>query len=173
MPRYTEQSITCPSTRAVKRSGRSGTPVRRTHTSSDRLTSSAFSTLKRPSSPSPILDNTLSDLHSGLCFTPTNEENNKIPTKWQTGMSSPLSDSYNKQCVPTLSYGLMITWSRVFALFNLSRHASTSRYPTRQGYKTTVANGYYNSWSLVIGLIIIIAFSTAAWFLSPKGDNQT
>ncbi|KAJ5510066.1 ATPase, V0 complex, subunit E [Penicillium expansum] len=30
-----------------------------------------------------------------------------------------------------------------------------------------------NGWSLVIGLIIIIAFSTAAWFLSPKGDNQT
>ncbi|KAF4771569.1 hypothetical protein HAV15_004243 [Penicillium sp. str.  len=30
-----------------------------------------------------------------------------------------------------------------------------------------------NGWSLVIGLIVIIAFSTAAWFLSPKGDNQT
>ncbi|CAG8115860.1 unnamed protein product [Penicillium nalgiovense] len=28
-------------------------------------------------------------------------------------------------------------------------------------------------WSLVIGLVIIIALSTAAWFLSPKGDNQT
>ncbi|CAI7597977.1 unnamed protein product [Penicillium viridicatum] len=31
----------------------------------------------------------------------------------------------------------------------------------------------FNSWSMVIGLIIIIALSTAAWFLSPKGDNQT
>ncbi|KUM64330.1 hypothetical protein ACN42_g2789 [Penicillium freii] len=30
-----------------------------------------------------------------------------------------------------------------------------------------------NGWSMVIGLIIIIALSTAAWFLSPKGDNQT
>ncbi|KAJ5259671.1 hypothetical protein N7524_008733 [Penicillium chrysogenum] len=31
----------------------------------------------------------------------------------------------------------------------------------------------FNSWSLVIGLVIIVALSTAAWFLSPKGDNQT
>ncbi|KAJ5881619.1 uncharacterized protein N7529_000291 [Penicillium soppii] len=30
-----------------------------------------------------------------------------------------------------------------------------------------------NGWSLIIGLIIIVALSTAAWFLSPKGDNQT
>ncbi|KAJ6011959.1 hypothetical protein N7499_013071 [Penicillium canescens] len=30
-----------------------------------------------------------------------------------------------------------------------------------------------NGWSLVIGLIIIVAASVAAWFLSPKGENQT
>ncbi|KAJ6100064.1 hypothetical protein N7467_001599 [Penicillium canescens] len=30
-----------------------------------------------------------------------------------------------------------------------------------------------SSWSLVIGLIIIVAASVAAWFLSPKGENQT
>ncbi|KIW06140.1 uncharacterized protein PV09_03302 [Verruconis gallopava] len=30
-----------------------------------------------------------------------------------------------------------------------------------------------NGWSLIIGLIFIIAFSIASWFLSPKGENQT
>jgi hypothetical protein len=30
-----------------------------------------------------------------------------------------------------------------------------------------------SSWSLVIGLIVIVAASVAAWFLSPKGENQT
>lgn len=29
------------------------------------------------------------------------------------------------------------------------------------------------SWSLLIGLLIIVAFSAASWFLSPKGENQT
>jgi hypothetical protein len=28
-------------------------------------------------------------------------------------------------------------------------------------------------WSLFIGLFIIIAFTAAAWFLAPKGENQT
>lgn len=28
------------------------------------------------------------------------------------------------------------------------------------------------SWSIVIGLIIVVAGSVAAWFLSPKGDTQ-
>jgi V-type H+-transporting ATPase subunit e len=37
----------------------------------------------------------------------------------------------------------------------------------------TFANKHLNSWSLLVGLIIIVALSTAAWFLSPKGDNQT
>ncbi|KAJ5780283.1 hypothetical protein N7457_005443 [Penicillium paradoxum] len=36
-----------------------------------------------------------------------------------------------------------------------------------------VADILFCSWSLVIGLVIIVALSTAAWFLSPKGDNQT
>ncbi|KAJ5081789.1 hypothetical protein NUU61_010053 [Penicillium alfredii] len=30
-----------------------------------------------------------------------------------------------------------------------------------------------SGWSLIIGLIIVVAASLAAWFLSPKGDNQT
>jgi hypothetical protein len=29
-----------------------------------------------------------------------------------------------------------------------------------------------SSWSIIIGLIIIVAASVAAWFLSPKGENQ-
>ena len=29
------------------------------------------------------------------------------------------------------------------------------------------------SWSLIIGLVFIVVFSIAAWFLSPKGENQT
>ncbi|KAE8350909.1 ATPase, V0 complex, subunit E1/e2 [Aspergillus coremiiformis] len=28
-------------------------------------------------------------------------------------------------------------------------------------------------WSLIIGLIIIVIASVAAWIFSPKGDNQT
>ncbi|TGO25387.1 hypothetical protein BPAE_0081g00200 [Botrytis paeoniae] len=30
-----------------------------------------------------------------------------------------------------------------------------------------------NGWSIVIGLIIVVLASAAAWFLSPKGENQT
>ncbi|KAJ5215436.1 uncharacterized protein N7498_001843 [Penicillium cinerascens] len=30
-----------------------------------------------------------------------------------------------------------------------------------------------SGWSLLIGLIIIVAASLAAWFLSPKGENLT
>ncbi|KAJ5907667.1 hypothetical protein N7495_000349 [Penicillium taxi] len=30
-----------------------------------------------------------------------------------------------------------------------------------------------NGWSLLVGLIVIIVASLAAWFLSPKGENQT
>ncbi|KAF3393967.1 V-type proton ATPase subunit e, partial [Penicillium rolfsii] len=28
-------------------------------------------------------------------------------------------------------------------------------------------------WSLFVGLIVIVALSLAAWFFSPKGENQT
>ncbi|KAL4931279.1 ATPase, V0 complex, subunit E1/e2 [Aspergillus undulatus] len=30
-----------------------------------------------------------------------------------------------------------------------------------------------NGWSLIIGLIIVVAAAVAAWVFSPKGDNQT
>ncbi|KAJ5484053.1 V-type proton ATPase subunit e [Penicillium diatomitis] len=30
-----------------------------------------------------------------------------------------------------------------------------------------------NGWSLLVGLIVIVALSLAAWFFSPKGENQT
>ncbi|KAJ5175951.1 V-type proton ATPase subunit e [Penicillium canariense] len=30
-----------------------------------------------------------------------------------------------------------------------------------------------SGWSLFVGLIIIVAASLAAWFFSPKGENQT
>ncbi|KAL4797026.1 ATPase, V0 complex, subunit E1/e2 [Aspergillus venezuelensis] len=30
-----------------------------------------------------------------------------------------------------------------------------------------------DGWSLIIGLIIIVAAAVAAWVFSPKGDNQT
>ncbi|CAL5869725.1 uncharacterized protein PFLUO_LOCUS3955 [Penicillium psychrofluorescens] len=30
-----------------------------------------------------------------------------------------------------------------------------------------------SGWSLLIGLVIIVGASLAAWFLSPKGDNRT
>ncbi|KAK3390899.1 ATPase, V0 complex, subunit E1/e2 [Podospora didyma] len=29
-----------------------------------------------------------------------------------------------------------------------------------------------NGWSIFIGLAIIVAMSLAAWFFSPKGENQ-
>jgi len=29
------------------------------------------------------------------------------------------------------------------------------------------------SWSLIIGLLIVVAASLAAWFFSPKGENLT
>lgn len=29
------------------------------------------------------------------------------------------------------------------------------------------------SWSLIIGLIVVVAASLAAWFFSPKGQNLT
>jgi len=29
-----------------------------------------------------------------------------------------------------------------------------------------------NGWSVFVGLVIIIAFSVAAYFLAPKGENQ-
>ncbi|KAJ9609363.1 H(+)-transporting V0 sector ATPase subunit e [Cladophialophora chaetospira] len=28
-------------------------------------------------------------------------------------------------------------------------------------------------WSILVGLVIIVALSIGAWFLSPKGENQT
>lgn len=30
-----------------------------------------------------------------------------------------------------------------------------------------------NRWSLIVGLILVVIASVVAWFLSPKGDNQT
>ncbi|RQM07902.1 hypothetical protein DH86_00000774 [Scytalidium sp. 3C] len=30
-----------------------------------------------------------------------------------------------------------------------------------------------NGWSVIIGLVIVALASVAAWFLSPKGENQT
>ncbi|KAL4939511.1 ATPase, V0 complex, subunit E1/e2 [Aspergillus filifer] len=30
-----------------------------------------------------------------------------------------------------------------------------------------------NGWSLILGLIIVVAAAVAAWVFSPKGDNQT
>ncbi|KAL4916949.1 ATPase, V0 complex, subunit E1/e2 [Aspergillus aurantiobrunneus] len=30
-----------------------------------------------------------------------------------------------------------------------------------------------NGWSLLIGLIVVVAAAIAAWVFSPKGDNQT
>lgn len=29
------------------------------------------------------------------------------------------------------------------------------------------------SWSVIIGLAIILAFSAVSWFAAPKGENQT
>ncbi|KFX87197.1 hypothetical protein O988_01449 [Pseudogymnoascus sp. VKM F-3808] len=29
------------------------------------------------------------------------------------------------------------------------------------------------SWSIFIGFVVIVLASVAAWFLSPKGENQT
>ena len=31
----------------------------------------------------------------------------------------------------------------------------------------------HNSWSIFIGLAVVVVMSVAAWFLSPKGENQT
>lgn len=50
--------------------------------------------------------------------------------------------------------------------------------PTIQGFElrggnSAIANIESCRWSLLVGLIIIVALSTAAWFLSPKGENQT
>ncbi|ETI27382.1 hypothetical protein G647_09572, partial [Cladophialophora carrionii CBS 160.54] len=28
-------------------------------------------------------------------------------------------------------------------------------------------------WSILVGLVVIVALSVGAWFLSPKGENQT
>lgn len=30
-----------------------------------------------------------------------------------------------------------------------------------------------NGWSILIGLIVVVALSAAAYFFSPKGENQT
>ncbi|KAF1819676.1 uncharacterized protein K489DRAFT_434388 [Dissoconium aciculare CBS 342.82] len=30
-----------------------------------------------------------------------------------------------------------------------------------------------NGWSLIISIIVIVAICVAAWFFSPKGENQT
>lgn len=30
-----------------------------------------------------------------------------------------------------------------------------------------------NSWSILVSIIFIVAFSAVAWFASPKGENQT
>lgn len=35
------------------------------------------------------------------------------------------------------------------------------------------ANNFFNRWSLLIGLIVIVGLSAAAFFFSPKGENQT
>ncbi|KAK4103660.1 hypothetical protein N658DRAFT_505325 [Parathielavia hyrcaniae] len=29
-----------------------------------------------------------------------------------------------------------------------------------------------NGWSVIIGLVIVVAMAIAAWFFSPKGENQ-
>ncbi|KAJ5728688.1 V-type proton ATPase subunit e [Penicillium malachiteum] len=30
-----------------------------------------------------------------------------------------------------------------------------------------------NGWSLLVGLIVVVAASLGAWFFSPKGENRT
>ncbi|KAK7563734.1 ATP synthase subunit H-domain-containing protein [Phyllosticta citricarpa] len=46
--------------------------------------------------------------------------------------------------------------------------------PSLSSKKTTLISPLTtNSWSVIIGLIIIVAFSGLSWFASPKGENQT
>jgi hypothetical protein len=33
--------------------------------------------------------------------------------------------------------------------------------------------GVFVRWSIVIGLIVVVGLSVAAWFFSPKGETQT
>ena len=35
-----------------------------------------------------------------------------------------------------------------------------------------LTNWFLNRWSIIVGLIVIIALSIAAWIFSPKGENQ-
>ncbi|KJY02474.1 Vacuolar ATP synthase subunit e like protein [Zymoseptoria brevis] len=30
-----------------------------------------------------------------------------------------------------------------------------------------------NGWTLIISIIVVVAIAMAAWFFSPKGENQT
>ncbi|KAF2155008.1 hypothetical protein K461DRAFT_276188, partial [Myriangium duriaei CBS 260.36] len=30
-----------------------------------------------------------------------------------------------------------------------------------------------NGWSVIIGLVFVLAFSAVSWFAAPKGENQT
>lgn len=49
-----------------------------------------------------------------------------------------------------------------------SGYATALQYPF--GY---VANISSCSWSIIIGLVVVILASVAGWFLSPKGETQT
>jgi hypothetical protein len=51
------------------------------------------------------------------------------------------------------------------------------------GYEATIHSAFtcgiicqtntnHRSWSIFIGLVIVIAMCLAAWFFAPKGENQ-
>ena len=37
---------------------------------------------------------------------------------------------------------------------------------------TRIYANFDTRWSIIIGLVVVVAMSVAAWFLSPKGENQ-
>jgi len=68
------------------------------------------------------------------------------------------------------TWAALVDWTADLPTLIMHTHDSKD---TRTQVQMLILALYDNSWSLIIGLVVIIGLSVAAWLLSPKGENQT
>lgn len=74
---------------------------------------------------------------------------------------------------PSLLFSPLSNLSSLPLVPFLPKHANNHARTPTQKERTADPPVPKNSWSVIIGLVIIVAFSGVSWFASPKGENQT
>lgn len=62
--------------------------------------------------------------------------------------------------------------SRIIPHHSPSKWPTGTRQPSTPQTRPLLANTESRRWSVIIGFVIVVAMALAAWFFSPKGENQ-